>query len=460
MAKQTYLERIQERLKNNPIIAWAILIATIVISLAALLPAARQLLEETGLRGDEPPPLNITLEPLDPRWIATGESSQTRRIETPLSRRVAQGSEEIMNWGGGSQSLFLELQENLALPLFREEKGAGHVPEAGAFFERSIRNGKVMRIWEVLGDHADMLNGLQFYMNVTYDAQKEAPIAVVKEWGVSVRIIALPQNGSVLRYRTGGADISRTAALVRIEGDKRFNPMTAWVGDSEKSPEHLVTYLEPGEPSFLLISAAYDDRIQPGSGAAPQAFELKGYARIVVAGKPYLIESRNALYAIYSPSSDPHLDRMADNNLLENLRPLAFLPRSEVPVSEIKRALDDAEKQRQVIAARDAAQGSTVQQGEIEDQSGGPAPPPARTSRTFWVQLGAFKEQARARQLADNVTGAGFASFVAEKAGSDGQPIYRVRLSQSSMTREDAARLVDLVKERMPELKPVVFAGD
>ncbi len=114
MAKQTYLERVQKRLRNNPIIAWGILIATVVTAVSAFVAASRLLLKETGILGQEPPPLNITLEPLDPRWIEGG--SEQREINTPLPRRVRQGDEQIVNWGGGNQSLFLELERDLIPP--------------------------------------------------------------------------------------------------------------------------------------------------------------------------------------------------------------------------------------------------------------------------------------------------------------------------------------------------------
>ena len=57
----TYLERLQNRFKNNPFIAWLIVAASLILAVSALIPATKNIVSELDTSVKEPP-LNITLE--------------------------------------------------------------------------------------------------------------------------------------------------------------------------------------------------------------------------------------------------------------------------------------------------------------------------------------------------------------------------------------------------------------
>jgi len=75
----------------------------------------------------------------------------------------------------------------------------------------------------------------------------------------------------------------------------------------------------------------------------------------------------------------------------------------------------------------------------------------------FRVQVGAFRELARARWLARRLTRAGFPTSVVPGT-LDGAPIYRVRTRQA-LPRGEARQLVARMRHRDPDLRPFLVAA-
>ena len=95
-----------------------------------------------------------------------------------------------------------------------------------------------------------------------------------------------------------------------------------------------------------------------------------------------------------------------------------------------------------------------------------PAPAPATVPATaqapaaaagptevFRVQVGAFRDMARARGLSQRLTRAGFPTWVIPGTTADGKAIYRVRTKQA-LPKEEARQLVARLRHRVPALRP------
>ena len=75
----------------------------------------------------------------------------------------------------------------------------------------------------------------------------------------------------------------------------------------------------------------------------------------------------------------------------------------------------------------------------------------------FRVQVGAFRELARAQLLARRLTRAGFPTSVMPGT-LDGAPIYRVRTRQA-LRKGEARQLVARLRHRVPALRPILVAA-
>ena len=84
-----------------------------------------------------------------------------------------------------------------------------------------------------------------------------------------------------------------------------------------------------------------------------------------------------------------------------------------------------------------------------------PAVPASARPGTYQVQLGAFREEDRARNLAQQVQQAGFETAVIGVDLPQLGRMYRVRL-KPDLSHEDARRLLAQLKKKMPKQKPIV----
>jgi len=91
-----------------------------------------------------------------------------------------------------------------------------------------------------------------------------------------------------------------------------------------------------------------------------------------------------------------------------------------------------------------------------------PAPAPAAApspsaipgpTQVFRVQVGAFRDIARARNLSQRLTRAGFPTWVIPATTPDGVAIYRVRTKQA-LPKEEARQLIARLRHRVPALRP------
>lgn len=74
-------------------------------------------------------------------------------------------------------------------------------------------------------------------------------------------------------------------------------------------------------------------------------------------------------------------------------------------------------------------------------------------TQVFRVQVGAFRDIARARNLSQRLTRAGFPAWVIPGTTADGVAIYRVRTRQA-LSKEEAHQLAARLRHRMPALHP------
>ena len=76
----------------------------------------------------------------------------------------------------------------------------------------------------------------------------------------------------------------------------------------------------------------------------------------------------------------------------------------------------------------------------------------------FRVQVGAFRDMARARGLSQRLTRAGFPTWVIPGTTPDGKAIYRVRTKQA-LPKAEARQLVARLRQRVPALRPFIVAS-
>jgi cell division septation protein DedD len=73
--------------------------------------------------------------------------------------------------------------------------------------------------------------------------------------------------------------------------------------------------------------------------------------------------------------------------------------------------------------------------------------------QVFRIQVGAFRDIARARNLSRRLTRAGFPTWVIPATTPDSVAIYRVRTRQA-LPKGEARQLVARLRHRMPALRP------
>jgi len=325
----------------------------------------------------------------------------------PFDPRAAGGS-------GGSRGLYLDLRQS-GKPLLQ-----------------ALQEGHGVEVWEVLRRGGSAPDAAAFYAHFVYHASGVAPDCVITEWGISSRVLPAPPRGTAVRYaaQDGAAGAPPLSAEVKLAPDAGVKPGTAgahfipvarW---SDGGPGIL--RIAPGKSAHVLFYAEAGNG--PASSAAaslPRAVELRAYARVSIGRASKLIESSNALYAVWVEEASVVAVDGGIEDPVENLRSLAYQPRP--PTQE----------------PATAAQAT-------------PAAPP---QPGYVVQLGAFREKAHARALAARVTRAGFGCEVTRVETAGGTPLYRVRLTPA-LSRRDAEFLSAKIGEKVPELRPLALRAD
>jgi hypothetical protein len=391
--------RLTRAVDAHPVRARVIASAVLVAAMLGGGLALYRLFTQPGLGpvGSVPATVAFSIEPLDPR-VATGRG------------------------GGGSRGLFLDT----------EHSGRG-VP-----LLQALKDERAIEVWEILRQGSGAHRPLGFYASLAYVAPSYAPDCVIEEWGISSRALRPPRRGLALQYAAPAhaGRAAAPAAVVKLlpnrafdprARDKRFFPVASWSDGSRG-----VARVAPGKSVRVLFSveaAAGAEAVGAGSAAGLRAAELRAYARVSVGRTSKLIESSNALYAVWV--DEGMLVSVADGiqDPVENLRSLAYRPRA-LP----------------------------------KDDGGAPpaAAPPAEpapalaSSRAYVLQLGAFREQAHARRLAKRMTSAGFDCAITRVQTADGEAFFRVRLTQA-MSKQDAESLRAKFAQTSSGLQPVVM---
>ena len=335
----------------------------------------------TGPAGAAPAAIGLSIAPLDPR---------------------ASGGQDA-----GSRALYFDVaQDGQRAPLVH-----------------ALKEGRGVEVWEVLTrNKAPSAAG--FYATLAYDAPGYAPDCLIEEWGISVRPVSPPRGGVALRYaapRDGGGTAALSAGVKLLpdrefDSDasrKQFFPVARWSGGGRG-----VVRISPGRSAHVLMRAEAGGT--PGDKAS-RASELRAYARVKVGRTRKLVESSDAVYAVWLDDDALVATEASMREPMENLRSLAYVPRTPP---------------QPALAAAPAV-----------------ATPP---QPGYVLQLAAFRDQNRARELAKRVTRAGFGCAVTRVPTSDGRTFYRVRLTPA-MSKAEAERLRAKFAQRVAGLQPVVM---
>ena len=399
-----FIQRLSRAMDANPVrarlAAAALLIAA---AIAAGLWFFREFLQPVlGPAERVPASIGMTIEPLDPR-------SGTQ--------------------AGGSQALFFELRAsgNDAPPMLQALKDDGSVA-----------------VWEVIRRSAGAQHPIGFYADFAYQAPSYAPDCVIREWGVSSRAVPPPRHGVALLYASPADRGAATTSTALVEmapspkagsgaAEKRFVPVARW-----SQGGWATVRLAPGKTARILFSleaagAPVDEGEVPESGVP--ASELRAYARVSIGGTDTVIESSNALYAVWVDEARMLSIDGSIEPAVENLRSLAYQPR------------------------RPMAEPSIADKAPAPDPAEKASPASASPGEAYVVQLGAFREESHARRLAARMTAAGFECAVSRIEPRGGTALYRVQL-MPALPRREAEFLRAKLDRAIPGLQPIAVRED
>jgi len=312
----TYLERLKQKFQNNPLVAWVIVVFIVITSLSALYSSLKPLFHD--LTDQQSIPLSIVLEPHDPRF------RQYKEDRNPLS-----------NWGGGTQSLYIETREPVSVPNLKynqeNENGWAEFYDKMPLFtqgllSRLIKSDQVVNLWEIIPSKDE--DGTRITVNISYDAVLNSPTALVREWGVRISSVPIPSIGIYDWYRVnGGAYMEAIGGHVQIKGEGDY-PINLWLENRDNTidwakAKSYKQYLKPGEPLFLDINITHSSQHQTIDNPKPiKAFHIKIYAKVLVKGKEYTVYSKNSLRAVVlNGSNDWHED---SGTIIEDSRVNAY----------------------------------------------------------------------------------------------------------------------------------------
>jgi hypothetical protein len=236
--------------------------------------------------------LKVNIKPHDPRFVVGEEG-------------------EVMNWGGGSQSLFLTCDP---------------IEQCTTELNNSIMDYKV---WETMRDPSYM--GIELDVDAVYNPVGNTFSCIIDEWGVKIEELESPENGTYHFYGTGGAEGYRSHASGKIKPSKGFYPVATWM-EADNGLDTIIakplarnfTYFKPNEIIGLRVvitlrdvDVASMDQIFSGS--------MQFYARVNINGIKDTVYSRERIL-FRMPSKPEELDwKWSNSSAMEDLRPRAYI---------------------------------------------------------------------------------------------------------------------------------------
>ena len=218
---------------------------------------------------------------------------------------------------------------------------------------------------------------------------------------------------------------------------------------------------------LLILSDAFD-----------ALWAIRGRVALALAGVA-LLAVLVAVYLPRIPGSEPPTPPPAAHNptvqgpverakVAPPAAPPAPAPQAAAPAPAPQAAVPAPAPQ----ATAAANPGSASQQAPVTEQAPAPeaapapepepapeaAPKPA-VEPLFQVQVGAFREAARAQKLSRRLTRAGFPTAVTSGTTPDGKPVFRVRTRQA-LPKGEAQQLVARLRHRVPALRPILVPGN
>jgi len=167
-----------------------------------------------------------------------------------------------MNWGGGSQALFVNCGNR----------------KCNLANERALIN---YEVWETLG-----FNPIEFRVNAVYNAPSNAPNCLIEEWGIHLtKSKQTLENGIFLNYNNvGGADAPIEGGECLITDTEGEFPITIWYDqDNKTNGNSFLKYLKPNDVIAMKISANaikdFRGSINPTGISNSDLVEVRVYAR-------------------------------------------------------------------------------------------------------------------------------------------------------------------------------------
>jgi hypothetical protein len=263
--KKNKVESYFDKLKNNKILYPIIIIGIIILAIFEFVIKSNDFYKIIK-REDFSKELDISLVNFDPRNIFSGET---------------------MNWGGGSQAIFIKSNN-----LFQDSLN-----------KENIKN---QNLWEVAG-----YGDVQFIANIVYNATQGSPTCVIDEWGVELSKDTISQLiGLFYNYNNiGGADAPLEGGKCIISGATGQFAIKIWYDQNEKiNQPDKIHYIKPGEiipiKVTLHIDKNYKGLEKPNTPCGADALNLKMYAKVTINGKKGISYSKERIKIIIPDSND------------------------------------------------------------------------------------------------------------------------------------------------------------
>ncbi|MHC4846346.1 MAG: hypothetical protein ACYTCU_09310 [Planctomycetota bacterium] len=289
--ERSYFDRISGWWKNVPVLVWIVVAAGVLAGVMGFLGVFKDAFG--GLWEPGPADLvRISIRPPDPRFVSGGER---------------------MNWGGGSQALFVETGDATSDELDLRALAAGD---------------DATPIWETMS-----LPRMTLLIDAIYDAPSGSPTCVIEEWGIEATPISGARRGHYVAYLTGGASGPRSYGECLITPAGGTSPITLWAaGEDEEDGFDMfasVQYLRSGEPLFFEIDVGRPEEGAREDAGGPGAFLVRVYARVRIGGETSVVQSSQAVRVVMPWSADQVVWREPPDgppfDAVEDLRPRAYV---------------------------------------------------------------------------------------------------------------------------------------
>lgn len=284
-----------DNLKNNKIVAPIIISAIIIVAIINFYNPVKHFITSfmPAKTVNYSEMLDISMKSYDPRFTSEGE---------------------VMNWGGGSQSLFVECS-NTEFKL-----------DDNTDFEKC-------NCTEVV-----IFTDIVFNVNMVYNAVSGSPKCIIDEWGIKLtKSDETIREGKFFSYPAGGAEslIEGGECVVNKPGGNF--PITVWHDEDEQlrdeeenkklRPPERIYYLEPGGLIALKIMVhladTYKGLKEPNGPFNTDVMNLKTYAVIATGGTKDTVYSKQTMRIIFAEKKDSIEYEFSSeiSDKLEDLRP-------------------------------------------------------------------------------------------------------------------------------------------